>query len=62
MARTLEHHQTIHKTHRSANNRLTADQSIIIQTRPSWHRRQDTATKVSPSVTERSKVLRARQP
>ncbi|MQM12575.1 hypothetical protein Taro_045493 [Colocasia esculenta] len=44
------------ETRRSANNRLTAGQSIITQTRPSWHRCQDTATKVSPSVTERREV------
>ncbi|MQL80503.1 hypothetical protein Taro_012950 [Colocasia esculenta] len=41
------------ETRRSANNRLTASQSIIRQTRPSWHHCQDTATKVSPLVTER---------
>ncbi|MQM11375.1 hypothetical protein Taro_044286 [Colocasia esculenta] len=68
-ARTSEHHQSVRKTRRSANNRLTVGKSIIRQTRPSWHRCQDTATKVSPSVTERrvvtcrvphQKVLRAK--
>ncbi|MQL78914.1 hypothetical protein Taro_011345 [Colocasia esculenta] len=43
-------------TRHSANNRLTASQSIVRQTRPSWHHCKDTATKVSPSVTERREV------
>ncbi|MQM00149.1 hypothetical protein Taro_032881 [Colocasia esculenta] len=59
----------VQKAHHSANNRLTASQPIIRQTRPSWHHCQDTATKVSPSGTERreatsrfpyQKVLRAK--
>ncbi|MQL73692.1 hypothetical protein Taro_006058, partial [Colocasia esculenta] len=39
----------VQKARRSANNRLPASQSIVRQSRPSWHQCKDTATKMSPS-------------